>query len=215
MYPTYHGVRINGNTALNEQQVTIAEVFSDQGYQCGAFIGAFVLDGRWGLKQGFQHYDDKFDLKKYKHIDLGAVQRPGNEVMDVALDWLEEKKNAPFFAWIHFYDPHTPYEPPEPYLSEYGPRGLAGLYDGEIAFMDEQIGRCLSFLEKNGLDESTILILVCAKNQALRWIRGMDPDGWIISIMFNRNGSYDWFENIGFMCICIVTSRKNHHKQRQ
>lgn len=160
MYPTYHGVRINGNTALNEEQMTIAEVLSAQGYQCGAFIGAFVLDGRWGLKQGFQHYDDQFDLKKYKHIDLGAVQRPGNEVIDAALDWLEEQKSTPFFAWIHLYDPHTPYEPPEPYLSEYGPRGLAGLYDGEIAFMDEQIGRCLSWLENNGLDESTILILV-------------------------------------------------------
>ena len=160
MYPTYHGVRINGNTALNDEQMTIAEVLSAQDYQCGAFIGAFVLDGRWGLKQGFQHYDDQFDLKKYKHIDLGAVQRPGNEVIDAALDWLEEQKSTPFFAWIHLYDPHTPYEPPEPYLSEYGPRGLAGLYDGEIAFMDEQIGRCLSWLEDNGLDESTILILV-------------------------------------------------------
>ena len=160
MYPTYHGVRINGNTALNDEQMTIAEVLSAQDYQCGAFIGAFVLDGRWGLKQGFQHYDDQFDLKKYKHIDLGAVQRPGNEVIDAALDWLEEQKSTPFFAWIHLYDPHTPYEPPEPYLSEYGPRGLAGLYDGEIAFMDEQIGRCLSWLENNELDESTILILV-------------------------------------------------------
>ena len=160
MYPTYHGVRINGNTALNEEQITTAEVLSAQGYQCGAFIGAFVLDGRWGLKQGFQHYDDQFDLKKYKHIDLGAIQRPGNEVIDAALDWLEEQKSTPFFAWIHLYDPHTPYEPPEPYLSEYGPRGLTGLYDGEIAFMDEQIGRCLSWLENNGLDKSTILILV-------------------------------------------------------
>jgi len=160
MYPTYHGVRINGNTALNEEQMTIAEVLSAQDYQCGAFIGAFVLDGRWGLKQGFQHYDDQFDLKKYKHIDLGAVQRPGNEVIDAALVWLEEQKSTPFFAWIHLYDPHTPYEPPEPYLSEYGPRGLTGLYDGEIDVMDEQIGRCLSWLEDNGLDESTILILV-------------------------------------------------------
>lgn len=160
MYPTYHKVRINGNTALNEEQTTLAEVFSARGYRCGAFIAAFVLDGRWGLRQGFDHYDDQFDLKKYKHIDLGAVQRPGNEVMDAALDWLEKEKNSPFFAWIHLYDPHTPYEPPEPYLSEYRPRGLAGLYDGEIAFMDEQIGRCVNRLERNGLDRSTVLILV-------------------------------------------------------
>ena len=160
MYPTYHGVRINGNTALNEEQTTVAEVLAARGYHCGAFIGAFVLDGRWGLKQGFQEYDDQFDLKKYKHLDLGAVQRPGNEVMDAALDWLEEKKDSPFFAWIHLYDPHTPYEPPEPYLSEYGPRGLVGLYDGEIAFMDQQIGRCLRWLERSGLDKSTVLVIV-------------------------------------------------------
>jgi len=160
MYPTYHGVRVNGNTALSEEQTTIAEVLSARGYQCGAFIGAFVLDGRWGLKQGFQHYDDQFDLKKYKHIDLGAIQKPGNLVMDAALAWLEGQKANPFFAWIHLYDPHAPYEPPEPYFSEYRRRGFTGLYDGEIAFMDEQIGRCVAWLEKNGLDKNTVLILI-------------------------------------------------------
>ncbi|MFB0564690.1 MAG: sulfatase-like hydrolase/transferase [Candidatus Aminicenantaceae bacterium] len=160
MYATYHSVRINGNTALSDEQTTIAEVLSGQGYQCGAFIAAFVLDGRWGLKQGFQHYDDKFDLRKYKHIDLGAIQRPGNQVMDAALAWLEEQKGKPFFAWIHLYDPHSPYEPPEPYYSEYSHQGLSGLYDGEIAFMDEQIGRCVSWLEKNGLSKNTMIILI-------------------------------------------------------
>lgn len=160
MYPTYHSVRVNGNTALSEEQTTIAEVLSAKGYQCGAFIGAFVLDGRWGLKQGFEHYDDQFDLQKYKQLDLGMVQRPGNLVMDAALAWLEGQKNNPFFAWIHLYDPHTPYEPPEPYYSEYSPRGLAGLYDGEIAFTDEQIGRCVAWLGKNGLDKKTILVIV-------------------------------------------------------
>lgn len=160
MYPTYHGVRINGNTALGEEQTTIAEVLSKQGYACGAFIGAFVLDGRWGLHQGFEHYDDQFDLKKYKHLDLGAIQRPGNLVMDAALGWLEGRKKSPFFAWIHLYDPHTPYEPPEPYRSEYEGSGLAGLYDGEIAFTDEQVGRCVGWLEKNGLAKNTVLALI-------------------------------------------------------
>ncbi len=160
MYPTYHGVRVNGNTALSQEQTTIAEVLSSRGYQCGAFIGAFVLDGRWGLNQGFQHYDDQFDLKKYKHIDLGAVQRPGSEVMDAALTWLDGEKSHPFFAWIHLYDPHAPYEPPEPYYSEYSLRGRIGLYDGEIASMDEQIGRCVAWLEKNGLSRNTVIVLV-------------------------------------------------------
>ena len=85
MHPTYHGVRVNGNTALGQSQETLAEVLEKRGYETGAFVGAFVLDGRWGLNQGFGHYDDRFDLKKYKHLDLGTVQRPGNEVMDAAL----------------------------------------------------------------------------------------------------------------------------------
>lgn len=160
MYPTYHGVRVNGNTALSEEQTTIAEVLSAQGYRCGAFIGAFVLDGRWGLEQGFQQYDDQFDLQKYRHIDLGAVQRPGKEVTDAALAWLDGEKANPFFAWIHLYDPHAPYEPPEPYSSEYSGRGIVGLYDGEIASMDEQIGRCTVWLEKNGLSKNTIIVLI-------------------------------------------------------
>jgi arylsulfatase A-like enzyme/tetratricopeptide (TPR) repeat protein len=167
MYPTHHGVRVNGNTALGDEQITLAEVFAGQGYRTGAFIAAFVLDGRWGLKQGFEHYDDKFDLKKYKHLDLGAVQRPGNEIMDAALDWLEGQKSNPFFAWIHLYDPHMPYDPPEPYRSEYGPRGPVGLYDGEIAFMDEQVGRCIAWLDKNGLDKDTVILFVGDHGEAL------------------------------------------------
>jgi arylsulfatase A-like enzyme/tetratricopeptide (TPR) repeat protein len=167
MFPTYHGVRVNGNTALSDDQTTLAEVFEAQGYQTGAFIAAFVLDGRWGLKQGFQHYDDQFDLKKYKHLDLGEVQRPGNEVMDAALAWLDGRKDGPFFAWIHLYDPHVPYAPPEPYRSEYAGRGPAGLYDGEIAFMDEQIGRCVTWLAKNGRDKDTVILLVGDHGEAL------------------------------------------------
>lgn len=158
--PTFHGVRVNGNTALSDEQTTLAEVMASRGYACGAFIAAFVLDGRWGLKQGFDHYDDRFDLKKYKQLDLGAVQRPGNEIMDAALAWLEGRKDTPFFAWIHLYDPHTPYAPPEPYYSRFAPGGPAGLYDGEIAFMDEQIGRLTSWLERTGLDRRTILLFV-------------------------------------------------------
>jgi len=160
MLPTYHGVRVNGNTALGDDQTTLAEVLAARGYATGAFIAAFVLDGRWGLKQGFEHYDDRFDLKKYKHLDLGEVQRPGNEVVDAALAWLEAEKDKPFFAWVHLYDPHVPYAPPEPYASEYARRGPAGPYDGEIAFMDEQVGRLTSWLARSGLDRSTVVVFV-------------------------------------------------------
>lgn len=160
LYPTYHGVRLNGTTALSQGQTTLAEVFSGRGYRTGAFIGAFVLDGRWGLNQGFGVYDDQFDLRKFKHLDLAAVQRPGNEVMDAALGWLGGHKDAPFFAWIHLYDPHSPYDPPEPFRSQFASGGPAGLYDGEIAFADRQVGRLASWLQRAGLDQHTILVIV-------------------------------------------------------
>jgi choline-sulfatase len=160
LYPTYHGVRINGDTALSEKHDTMAEALGRRGYDCGAFIGAFVLDGRWGLKQGFSHYDDDFDLNKYKQLDLGLVQRPSREVVDKAIAWLSPRKEKPFFAWLHLYDPHIPYDPPEPYRSKYSSRGPAGLYDGEIAAMDAQIGRFCDWLAENNLADNTILILV-------------------------------------------------------
>lgn len=159
-YPPYHGVRVNGNNALRDDQTALAEVFSQAGYRTAAFIGAFVLDGRWGLKQGFDFYDDRFDLKKYRQLDLGMVQRRGDEVVDSALKWLNENKDRPFFAWIHLYDPHLPYEPPEPYFSQYNYYPPVSLYDGEIAFMDEQVGRLYQWLEDLGLDRKTIVVLV-------------------------------------------------------
>ena len=160
MYPTHHGVRVNGNTALGQEQKTIAEALSEKGYQTAAFIGAFVLDGRWGLNQGFQVYDDQFDLEKHKHLDLASVQRPADKVVDAALAWLESHRRAPFFAWIHLYDAHSPYEPPEPFFSEYRAGGPASLYDGEIAFADQQLGRAVSWLQANGLDKKTAVVVM-------------------------------------------------------
>ena len=167
LYPTYHGVRLNGTAALGQNQTTLAEVFADRGYQTGAFVGAFVLDRRWGLNQGFATYDDQFDLKKFKHLDLAAVQRPGSEVMDAAFAWLERHRNVPFFTWIHLYDPHTPYDPPEPFRSQFTSRGPAGLYDGEIAYADRQVGRLVSWLAGAGLDDRTLVVVVSDHGEGL------------------------------------------------
>ncbi|MCP2619343.1 sulfatase, partial [Candidatus Aminicenantes bacterium AC-335-K20] len=112
-YPLFHGVRDNGSFYLEENQITLAEILKNRGYTTGAFIGAFVLDSRWGLDQGFDYYYDNFDLAKYKTISLDAVQRRGNEVLSVFYEWLDKNLERKFFAWIHFYDPHTPYDPPE------------------------------------------------------------------------------------------------------
>jgi tetratricopeptide (TPR) repeat protein len=87
--------------------------------------------------------------------------------VDAALAWLDEAKAKPFFAWVHLYDPHVPYAPPDPYASAYGRRGPLGLYDGEIAFMDEQIGRLTDWLARNGLDKTTAIVLVGDHGEAL------------------------------------------------
>lgn len=166
-YPTYHGVRVNGNTALSRAQTTLAETLAQAGYRTGAFVGAFVLDGRWGLDQGFSEYDDRFDLRKFDRLDLAGVQRPANEVVDAALAWLAERGPEPFFAWVHLYDPHTPYEPPEPFRSRYGSRGLAGLYDGEIAFADQQLGRILSWLRGEDLEGETVVVVLGDHGESL------------------------------------------------
>jgi arylsulfatase A-like enzyme/Tfp pilus assembly protein PilF len=189
MYPTHHGVRVNGNTALSPELKTLAEALAEKGYETAAFIAAFVLDGRWGLNQGFKVYDDRFDLEKHKHLDLGSVQRPANEVMDSALAWLETPRERPFFAWIHLYDPHTPYEPPEPFLSEYAPRGLAGLYDGEIAFADQQLGRLVAWLQARGLDSKTIVIVMGDHGEGLG-SHGEGTHGYFV---------YDYTQRVPFL----------------
>jgi arylsulfatase A-like enzyme len=158
-YPAFHGVRLNGGVALADVQTTLAERLSGQGYRCGAFVGAFVLDGRWGLDQGFERYDDDFGFKPGQKLDLAGVQRPADRVVDATVKWLEEGDEKPFFAWVHMYDPHTPYEPPEPYASHFA-GAPSRRYDGEIAFADSQVGRLLEWLRSHKLEKRTIVIVV-------------------------------------------------------
>ena len=110
-----------------------------------------------GTQSGLPHVRRSFDMSKVKQLDLAAVQRPANQVFDAALRWLDERKSGPFFTWIHLYDPHTPYEPPEPLMSEFSRRGPAGPYDGEIAFVDQQVDRLLTWLRSTGIDQRTII----------------------------------------------------------
>jgi arylsulfatase A-like enzyme/Tfp pilus assembly protein PilF len=165
-YPFFHGVRDNGGFYLEEDQVTLAEVLRQAGWATSAFIGAFVLDSRWGVDQGFDYYYDNFDFAKYKKISLDSVQREGGEVIKAFFEWFE--KNAPprFFSWIHLYDPHTPYEPPEPYKTQYEGQEY-GLYDGEIAYADSLIGRVLESLGEKGLLEKTVVVVVGDHGESL------------------------------------------------
>jgi arylsulfatase A-like enzyme/Tfp pilus assembly protein PilF len=152
--PPAHGVRDNGGYTLDAKHDTLAAVLKRGGWQTGAFVGAFVLDSKWGLDKGFDTYADDFDLSKYRAISLGDVSRPGSQVADRALGWLNEHAGQRFFAWLHFYDPHTPYDAPEPYKSQYANRP----YLGEIAYMDAQVGRVLQWLQDRGLADRTIVV---------------------------------------------------------
>jgi len=161
--PLFHGVRDNGGFVVPQGITTMAELFKARGYETGAFIAAYVLDSKWGLDQGFDTYFDQFDLRKFKRISLGTVQRPANEVMDEALPWLEARKDKPFFAWIHLYDPHSPYEPPPPFDEQYAGRP----YLGEIAFTDSQIRRLWDQLRAEGLADRTFIVLAGDHGESL------------------------------------------------
>ena len=161
--PIFHGVRDNGGFVVPSELVTMAETFKAKGYDTAAFVAAYVLDSKWGLNQGFDTYFDKFDLSRFEKISLGDVQRPANEVMDEALGWIDKKKGGKFFAWIHLYDPHTPYAPPEPFKSEY----THSPYLGEIAFTDTQLARLWDYLGSNGLRDNLFLVFAADHGESL------------------------------------------------
>jgi arylsulfatase A-like enzyme/Tfp pilus assembly protein PilF len=157
-YPAYHGVRDNVGYRLPESRTTLAEILASQGYQTAAFIGAYVLHSRFGLAQGFTHYDDQFarPSRSGSVVNLNSVERSAGEVTSHAMNWLNSKSDSPFFAWIHLFDPHDPYEPPPAFLERYKGRP----YDGEIAYVDQEIGRLLAFLKQKGLYQNTLVVLV-------------------------------------------------------
>lgn len=161
--PPRHGVRDNGGYVLDPQHTTMAALLKGTGRATGAFVGAFVLDSKWGLNQGFDIYFDKFDVSRYRSVSLGDVARRADEVVDNALPWLEQHASQPFFAWLHFYDAHSPYTPPEPFASRFRDRP----YAGEIAFVDHQVGRVLRWLDVKGLKERTIVIAIGDHGESL------------------------------------------------
>jgi arylsulfatase A-like enzyme/lipopolysaccharide biosynthesis regulator YciM len=165
-FPAWHGVRDNGGFYVSEDQTTLAEVLRGRGYRTGGFVGAFVLDSRWGINQGFDRYFDEFDLSRYEGKGLDAVQRPGSEVVDHALAWLDEDKDRPFFAWVHLYDPHTPYTPPDTYRARFPPT-MVGAYDAEIAYTDSQVARLFARLAETGRLDSTLVVVVGDHGESL------------------------------------------------
>src|SRR6267154_3307466 len=162
-YPLLSGMHDFSGNKVNPKQATLASVLKRQGYTTGAVIGSAVLDSRFGLNQGFDFYYDHFDFNRMQESNLEAMERPGNVVTDVALDWLGKNAESKFFLWVHLYDPHYPYQPPAPYSEQYKDR----LYDGEIAFAYAQFGRVIAFLKAKGLYDNTLIVLTGDHGESL------------------------------------------------
>jgi len=154
LLPVAHGVRENGVVFTSQSSAPpLARVLRDAGYRTGAFVAAYVLDRRFGLADGFEIYDDRIPRDSNFSTRLEA-ERPGHEVVDTALSWLGQTA-APFFLWVHLYDPHAPYEPPAEYRAKAG----GGAYDGEVAHADAQVARIVQGLRARGLMGATLVAL--------------------------------------------------------
>lgn len=142
LYPITHGVRDNGTARLSDEVSTLAEVLKSHGYQTAAFVGSFVLDHKFGLNQGFDVYNDRMpaDLTALEKLE---AERNADAVYSAFSEWFtRNSKKQPYFVWIHFYDPHAPYNPPEIYRNKY-PNDP---YAGEVAYTDALIGKVLQNL---------------------------------------------------------------------
>src|SRR5713101_8478731 len=126
-YPSRNGVQDFISPPLGPEFRTLAQSLSSNGYATGAVISSFVLDRSWGVARGFDFYDDAFPGTSFFEKDPALVARPAKESVDRALAWLARTRRRPFFLWLHLYDPHSPYQPPEPFRTQY--RGRP--YDGE------------------------------------------------------------------------------------
>jgi arylsulfatase A-like enzyme len=160
LYPPAHGVRHNGVHKLRPEVDTAAQRFQAAGYATGAFVAAAVLDSAFGLERGFEVYDDR--MARRSAAIGGTAELPADEVAEKALAWLAETP-GPFFGWIHFYDPHFTYEPPEPYRSDYA----GDPYAGEIAFADAQLGRILDALRASGRYANTVVLVTADHGESL------------------------------------------------
>jgi len=164
-YPPGHGVRSNGVFTLAPDRQTLAETLSAAGYRTGAFVSAFVLDHRFGLDQGFQTYDDELPERDPVARFAYMAERRADRTCDRLIAWLETGTGAgrPFFAWLHLFDPHQDYMPPEPFLEQFD----HDPYDGEIAFTDFQLGRVLAALRRLEHEEQTLVVVTADHGQSL------------------------------------------------
>ena len=115
------------------------------------------------MARGFDFYDDAFSAETFQQKDIGLVDRKAGESVTHALSWLKKTPRRPFFLWLHLYDPHSPYDPPEPYRTQY----RSHLYDGEIAYADHELGRLISWLKRSQLYDRSLIVLLSDHGESL------------------------------------------------
>jgi arylsulfatase A-like enzyme/Flp pilus assembly protein TadD len=165
--PYVHGIRANSAVPLADGNETLAETLKKHGFRTGAQVAAYVLHEKWGLSQGFDDYksvevpygdepvpDEGGGVAAITRREIFAERR-GDAVREDAVRWLKDHQSERFFLWVHFFDPHRPYDPPEPFRSAYSEP-----YEGEVAFMDAQVGELLDALESLGLNRDTLVVAV-------------------------------------------------------
>jgi choline-sulfatase len=163
LLPPEHGIRDNVSPAVVGEVPLLAELFRQQGFATGAFVSSVVLSSQSGLDRGFDVYSDRFQGVSGDAQFLNTVQKKGADTIAEALGWLEANRQKRLFLWLHLYEPHDPYEPPEPYATRYAERP----YDGEVAWVDELVGRFDDRLAALGLAERTALMVTSDHGEGL------------------------------------------------
>jgi len=158
--PLFHGVSVNAKAKVADDFLTLAEHLKANGYATGAFIGAFPLDSRFGLAQGFDVYDDAYSSKTTD--DFLYSDRSADQVVASARKWLGTQKGK-WFCWVHIWDPHTPYAPPEPYGTQFE----KDPYSGEMAFADAELSHLFRDIERKGMTEKTLIVVTADHGESL------------------------------------------------
>jgi arylsulfatase A-like enzyme/Flp pilus assembly protein TadD len=163
LYPAEHGIRDNVSPPLRPGVPLLAEILQQRGFRTGAFVSSIVLSKQSGLGRGFDTYSDRFEIGDDDARFLNTIQKRGDTTVAEAAAWLRQPGSERRFAWVHLYDPHDPYEPPEPYATRYAGR----LYDGEVAWSDDLVGQLDAVLAETGRRDDTLLVVTADHGEGL------------------------------------------------
>lgn len=163
-YPQFNQVNYMGDP-LGQTLPFLPDILHKSGYRTAAFVGALVLEPKrlaMGFERGFDVYDAGFHRRRANEDRYHSLERRGEDVVGHALGWLGKRPPGPFFLWVHLYDPHDPYSPPEPFKTRY----QAEPYDGEIAYTDAVLAKLLAGLRTRGLLDTAVVAVMADHGEA-------------------------------------------------